>query len=357
VTGTADSTGPALALTTISKFTKTPAQTISGTVSDLNGVAGVQVQIDGLAVNAATVTGGTWTFNVPAALIDEAAPAALAPKIHTVAVTANDIALTAPVGGNLATPVSSTIVLDTTLPAVTLTVEDQGIRTKTATPVITYTATDINLASTNVKVDGTIITPTPASGAAMAKLADGLRTVRVEALDSAGNIGFKEVSLTIDTIVSPFTLNAVTAVSRAKTQTIGGTVEAGSTVKVALGTGVATAATVTGTTWSFPIAALAEGVNNIAVTATDTLGNTGALPAASIKVVLPDGKITGDAGVAIADALKSLQFATGLVTPTAEEAIHADVAPLVNGVPAPNDKVDVGDVVVILRKVVDPTSW
>jgi len=362
VTGIADGTGPVLAITGIAKFSKTPAQTISGTASDANGIGAVTVSVDGGAPAAAIVTPGaagapsTWTFAVPAALMTEAAADAPTPTIHNIVVNGNDTALPAP--GNAAPSATSTIVVDTTLPAVTLTLQGQGTRTNIATPVITYTAADTNLAVTTVKVDGTIVTPTPASGAAMATLADGPHVVAVEATDAAGNVKLLAApAITIDTIVSPFTLTPVTAVTRVKTQTIGGTVEAGSTVNVAVGTGAAAPATVTGTAWSFPIANLVEGVNNITVTGTDTLGNTGTLPAINIKVVLPDGKITGAAAVGIADALKSLQFAVGLTQPTAEEAFHADVAPLVNGVPAPNDKVDIGDVVVILKKVVDPTSW
>jgi hypothetical protein len=353
VTGVADGTAPKLAIISSNFFKTAAAQTLTGTATDANGIGAVTVSVDGGAPAAATVTGGTWTFATPVLAAQDDATGL---PVHNIVVNASDTALPAP--GNAATSLTPTIVVDATPPVVTLTVQGQGTTTKDNTPVLTYTAADRNLATTIVKLDGTIITPPPASGVAMAKLADGAHTVSVEATDSAGNIKVLAApAITIDTIVSPFTLNAVTAVTRVKTQTIGGIVEAGSTVKVAVGTAAAAPATVTGTTWTFPIAALAEGVNNIAVTATDTLGNTGALPAASIKVVLPDGKVTGAATVVIADALKSLQFATGLVKPTPEEAIRADVAPLVSGVPAPNDKVDIGDVVVILRKVVDPTSW
>ena len=44
-------------------------------------------------------------------------------------------------------------------------------------------------------------------------------------------------------------------------------------------------------------------------------------------------------------------------TATAVDLAHADVAPLVNGVPQPDGKIDVGDVVVILRKSVGLLSW
>ena len=43
--------------------------------------------------------------------------------------------------------------------------------------------------------------------------------------------------------------------------------------------------------------------------------------------------------------------------PSDEQKLHADVAPLVNGVPAPNGVVDVADALLILRKVVGVVSF
>jgi Big-like domain-containing protein len=348
VTGTADSVAPVLALTTINRFSKTATQTISGSITDANGVpaaGGVKVSVDGAAPVNATVTGTTWTFPVPA--LTEAAAAAVTPISHTIAVTATDNAQ--PLPGNAATPVNSTIVVDTIPPVITLAAPVAGT-TKIKTPNLIYAATDTNAVTPLLRVDGTLVNPTPSSGVTLGPLADGPHTVQLEAIDAAGNTATKQVALTVDTIVSPFTLTAPAA-THLKALAINGTVEAGSTVTVAVGTGAATAATVTGTNWNFPIPTLVDGVNNITVNATDTIGNTGT-KLATITVVPADGKITGAATVVLGDALKALQFATGLVKATPVESVHADVAPLVNGVPAPNGKVDTGDVVVILRKAV-----
>jgi hypothetical protein len=56
----------------------------------------------------------------------------------------------------------------------------------------------------------------------------------------------------------------------------------------------------------------------------------------------------------LADAQRSLKFALGIVTPTPTEILHGIVAPLVNGVPTPGDRkqVNLGDTIVILRRVV-----
>ena len=69
-----------------------------------------------------------------------------------------------------------------------------------------------------------------------------------------------------------------------------------------------------------------------------------------------DGDLDGG-GVTIADALLALRIAAGVMTPTASDLIHGDVAPLVSGKPQPDGRIDIGDVVVILRKAVGLTSW
>jgi hypothetical protein len=57
------------------------------------------------------------------------------------------------------------------------------------------------------------------------------------------------------------------------------------------------------------------------------------------------------------DALKALRIASGLDAPTASDLDHGDVAPLVNGRPRPDNKVDINDVVAILRKAVGLPSF
>jgi hypothetical protein len=54
----------------------------------------------------------------------------------------------------------------------------------------------------------------------------------------------------------------------------------------------------------------------------------------------------------LADALKSLRFAMKVETPSANDILHGDVAPLVNGVPQPDGLINLGDTIVTLRRVV-----
>lgn len=69
----------------------------------------------------------------------------------------------------------------------------------------------------------------------------------------------------------------------------------------------------------------------------------------------PDGDVaplgSRDSVVNVGDALVALRFALGLETPTSEDTIHGDVAPLdAENKPNPDGVINVGDALVILRK-------
>jgi hypothetical protein len=69
------------------------------------------------------------------------------------------------------------------------------------------------------------------------------------------------------------------------------------------------------------------------------------------------GDVNGDGIVDIADALRALRIATGQVMPTAADMSLGDVAPLLNGRPQPDGKIDIRDVVVILRRALGLVTW
>lgn len=63
-----------------------------------------------------------------------------------------------------------------------------------------------------------------------------------------------------------------------------------------------------------------------------------------------NGDITEDGLVGAADVLLAMRIATGgIVSPTADQLVRADVAPFVNGLPVPDGRIDAGDVMRILR--------
>ena len=71
----------------------------------------------------------------------------------------------------------------------------------------------------------------------------------------------------------------------------------------------------------------------------------------------PSGDLNGDGAVDIADALKALRIAAGIETAAPADLVSGDVAPLGGGMPAPDGVINIGDVVVILRKAVGLVSW
>jgi hypothetical protein len=101
------------------------------------------------------------------------------------------------------------------------------------------------------------------------------------------------------------------------------------------------------------------GISIAAGTASDLAGNTAAAagPSTTFTVDNSSGDFDGSGVVDMIDALKALHFAVGLETPTALDIAHGDVAPLVNGVPHPDGKIDLADVIAILRKAVGLPSW
>jgi len=133
---------------------------------------------------------------------------------------------------------------------------------------------------------------------------------------------------------------------------ISGTKDAGATVQVQVNGGPATAVDTAGsTTWSTQISGLAVGPATITVTATDLESNV-ATATVEVTVIIPDGNLKGTGVADISDALRALRISTGLVVPTQLDLLHGDVAPLVSGVPAPDNAIRIADALLILRKVV-----
>jgi CubicO group peptidase (beta-lactamase class C family) len=71
----------------------------------------------------------------------------------------------------------------------------------------------------------------------------------------------------------------------------------------------------------------------------------------NVQAILADGDLTGDGVVDVRDLLRGYRIVIGLVTPDAAEIQRGDVAPLVNGQPASDGVITLGDIIVIQRKV------
>jgi hypothetical protein len=182
-------------------------------------------------------------------------------------------------------------------------------------------------------------------------LAAGMNAITVTAADFSENKKTASISITLDAVAPALAINPVADRTNKKSMTITGTLEAGATVAANMGT-TALPLTVSGNTWSCPVTGLAAGANTFTITATDAVGNVTS-QAATITFNPPDGVMSGGSAAGVGDALKALRIAVGIIQPSADDLLHGDVAPA----GAPDDKIDVNDALLILRKAVGLPSF
>ncbi|QEM68605.1 hypothetical protein FO488_10775 [Geobacter sp. FeAm09] len=334
--------GPVLSLSTLADkaVTNNPTLNVTGTVTDSGG-------IQSLTINGASVTvnpDGSFSQAVALVVGD-----------NTITTIATDFA------GLQATDIR-TITLDQTAPNLTITLPSDNSVTNAASVEITGSVDDAHAVVT-ASVNGGQTTNAHMVGTSFdvtVSLAPGTNTVTITATDQANNKTTAKRTVIADTAAPSL---AVTAPPQdlSTTQasyTICGTVTNAITTPAItiVADGRAYAPTL-GDDGGFcqPVTLSANKVNAVVVTATDQGGNT-----ATVQrniVTYPKGDINGDGKVDISDALKALRVAVDLDTVTPALLLSADVAPLVNGVPAPDGIIDVSDALVILKKVVGTLNW
>jgi len=178
----------------------------------------------------------------------------------------------------------------------------------------------------------------------LAGIEEGDNSCTVTATDAAGNATVKEAHIIRDTIPPDLDLHFDDLVKYGTVQTFYGTVESGITpVMTVNGGAYAGAMTVNGSAWSCSVSNLAEGNSIITVTATDSAGNK-TTKLATITTVSASGSFSGGQLPSIADALKALRIAVGLYVPTKYELLIGDLFA--------DDRIDVSDAILILKKVV-----
>ena len=241
----------------------------------------------------------------------------------------------------------------TPAPTIAITIDRVTSPTKVASQ--TVTGTKAPGATVTLSVNGGPAIPVAAGPAstwstAVSGLVEGANTLAFTATDLAAQATTATTSITLDTTPPLLTLAAVATPTALSSQVISGTVEPG-VLPVVLTFSGATAGpvTITGNTWSSTLTGLVPGVNGFAVTATDVAGNM-AIQSASLVFRTADGDIDGTPGVGLADALRALRIAAGLVVAAPADLVHGDVAPLRGGLPTQNGAVDVADAQLILRK-------
>ncbi len=325
--------------------TSNPTVTVSGT-TDTSATVLVAIN-SGPTVTAAI---NATSFSLPISLATN--------TINTINVYAADLA------GNTATA-KRTVTNDQINPSLAVTVPNQDRATYQATITLSGTInalTNVSLLATCPTASVGIVSASTATWSVdISNLQPGVNSISIKATDQAGNSA--SVIRNIVYTATPVTINAVSSPTTTNSQTISGMREENATVVVLCPTAIVAVVTYpSATTWQTDLTLMSDGTNTVTVTATDMLGNastpvtavivlnTGSLGAAS-------GDITNDGVVDVRDALKALIIASGQETATAGDLTTGDVAPLVNGSPQPDGNINIGDVVVILRKAIGLVSW
>jgi len=76
-----------------------------------------------------------------------------------------------------------------------------------------------------------------------------------------------------------------------------------------------------------------------------------------VTIAIPDGDLNSDGVVSVVDILIANQILNGQLTITPLQLAHGDVAPLINGIPAPDGLFNVADVLIITQKLANISSF
>ena len=184
--------------------------------------------------------------------------------------------------------------------------------------------------------------------ATLTGLTEGVNNITVSSTDLSGIVSTATTAVTLDTTPPALTINPITAPIKGDDFFLSGTVEEGIIPVISISTAQAQAGPIStsGGTWSTTLSLLGVGKNDITVTATDKSGNV--TRAAATINVFADGIFNGTKIPNLSDAVKALRIVVGIITPTADDLRHGDVAPL----GAPDGKIDLNDVLLIMRNVV-----
>lgn len=310
---------------------------LSGTVDPS---ATVEVKVNALPSAFATVTGSNWSLNVTGLPVGN-----------------NTIAITAFSGGIADPPLVFSL---TVLPVATINGIPSGGKTSRTDAVLTITGAGV--VSYQYSLDnGPFSADTPiGTQILLSGLSEGQHKVAVLGRDATGNqqpAGSPTTGTwTVKNLPPVLTIKDVNSPTGTSTQTLSGTVELGSIPSISVDTsailGPVIAIPGVGiSTWSCSISGLPAGTSTVTVNALDFVFNTSTVKATIIRI-LPDGNFKGTGTTDLSDALKALRIAVGLDQPTATDLLHGDVAPLVSGATTQDNRIDIADALLILRKTV-----
>jgi hypothetical protein len=339
-----DANPPALTVSSLpdGSVTRNQDLNVSGTVQDAGGM-------QSLVINGSVVP--VQSNNTFSHLVT------LAGGKNTITTVATDLA------GNKTTD-SRTIMLDQAAPGLTITAPADNSATAGSIATVTGTVSETSTVSIVLNsgapqvasMSGTTFTATVI-------LRPGLNTITATASDSAGNTSTAEKRTVVYDDQKPAV--AITNPS-ADFTTSNNSVAVQGTVSNSLSTstasisvdGVATILALDSNgNFSATAVLAAEGLHTIAVTATNQAGVSTTVQRNVHYTML--GDLNSSGSVDLTDVVLAFRHITGeqLITDAVTKT-RCDVAPLgADGRPDPDGQIDIGDVVIILRRVVGLTNW
>jgi hypothetical protein len=276
---------------------------------------------------------------------------------NTITTVATDLA------GNKTTD-TRTITLDQAAPG--LTIAAPADNSTTASSLVTVTGTVSETSTVSIVLNNGTPQLASMNGTAFTStviLRSGLNTITATAVDSAGNPSTavkrtvvyddQKPSVAITTPPADFTTSQ-------NSITVQGTVTnslSASTASISVD-GITTSLSLDGTgNFSTTAVLAAEGLHTVAVTATNQAGVSTTVQR-NVQYTM-FGDLNSSGIVDLADAVLAFRHITGEQTITNDVTKkRCDVAPLgADGRPHPDGEIDLGDVVIILRRVVGLTNW
>ncbi|WP_224981559.1 MBG domain-containing protein [Geomonas agri] len=327
-----EGTPPQLYLSTLNSgaSTSNPVLNIMGRAADVSGIASLSV-----------------------AGVERGADAALFSAAATLADGDNAITVTARDGAGNVTTHNFIVTLDPLAPVLALTSPADNSVTDAVSCPVTGTVTPGS--TVTMAVNGDALQLLPVSGGSFtgsALLAPGVNTVELTA-ERDGRSSRSKRSVTFDPAAPALAIGepAQDLRTEAEAVTIQGTVgSAAEGVQVEAGGALYTPDVVAGAFRQQ--LALALGENRIAVRAASVDGATSVAHRNLVRIERISGDLGGNGSVDIHDALQLLRISLGSEPASAAALAHGDLAPVVNGVSRPDGVIDVGDLLVLLRRIV-----
>lgn len=190
-------------------------------------------------------------------------------------------------------------------------------------------------------------------------LIPGGYTLMAKAYDAAGNVGQTTASVTVANDSVP---PVIAVIAPANNAVLSGTVSinagAGDNVGVTMveiycNGALLFAGNAPPYSFNWDTRSLVNGNYSLTAKAYDSAGNV--TNSSSVPVTV-NNPLSADAGYTISDAMLALQVAVAKIKATDEQISRLDVAPVIDGKPAPNKKIDTADAIVLLSKIVGKTK-